>query len=1070
MVCPYGRRVTKPTGHETSQPWRSPLTFAVKQFVRWPVEFFREHMVHLDEERLFQLALEQLDTAGQAEAVAHLEHCEECRRRHASLSSIVFARTVAGDSGAKGPNTRPDRGTSSTGLQRGAALGRYVLLEKLGAGGMGEVFAAYDPQLDRKVALKLLRSGSLSAEEGKARLLREAQAMARLQHPNVIAVHDVGELADRVFIAMEFVDGETVAEWLRAMRSWAEVVSLFVQAGAGLSAAHRAGLIHRDFKPENVLLGPDGRPRVLDFGLARQSANTPPALTPVAPDVQDGDLVLHKTLTRDGAVMGTPGYMAPEQLAGLPTDERSDQYSFCVALFEALYGRRPFGGSTLKQHAQEMATVRLAEPPGSDVPRWVFEVLVRGLAPNPVDRWPDMQALLTALTPRAERRTRIGTGAAVLLVLALGGVGYGLTLRQRLTVCGGQEDALRGVWDRPTRATLREAFLGTGLALAPETWTNVEKTLDAWALEWVSTAREVCEATRVRKADSPELYELRRSCLDERLQRLKSLTTLFATPDRQVIVNASAAARSLDPAGVCGGWSMQRQGARDADERAAEAALRTHLADAQALFAAGKYAQVVAGLEGALGVSAPDRAKAEALLLLGRAKSKLGDAKGSTAAHLAAAEHAVRAADEALEAIAFSRLAANQGYDDHDRDPQTLLRLASAAASRVPGSWEVQAEVARNQALVELGRHNTLAAREQFERALALQRDHLPLEHPEIASTLNNLGMTLASLRLFDEAVRSLQQSLHIHEAVEGPAHPNTATAAHNLAVTLRAMGRPEDARPLFERALAIRRDVFGPDNSETLSTLQALARTELALGELEAASAATAQLKAAREGEGVPSKDRLATFELEAEIALAGGYWKEAESAASAMSKLARDEKIDVSLARGLMLEGRAFTALGQWSDARRVLNEVAALATDSAPDERSGELSAALGALEFGQSHWVEAQAHYERAVVALAPGSRAVGLARLELARCAVELHQPSRAATEVEQALALLQSGADRARVRLVAAQVAWLLNPDDAGTAAQAFAAELPELGSVERGRAEQWMRARHLALPDAGRP
>jgi tetratricopeptide (TPR) repeat protein len=1043
-------------------------------------------MEHLDEERLFQLALEQLEAGEQALAEAHLGACEDCRRRHASLSSIVFSRTVPGDSGKAGPNTRPERAADGgPPLQRGANLGRYVLLEKLGAGGMGEVFAAYDPQLDRRVALKLLRGGSLTAEEGKARLLREAQAMARLQHPNVIAVHDVGEFRDRVFIAMEFVDGETVAEWQRGARTWSEVLKLFTEAGAGLAAAHRAGLVHRDFKPDNVLLGTDGRPRVLDFGLARQSTATPAAGTR-AGDVPEGlgDSPLSQTLTRDGAVMGTPGYMAPEQLAGLPTDERSDQFSFCVALYEGLYGRRPFGGATLKAHAVEMASGKVPEPPpGSTAPRWLFDVLTRGLSPDPGKRWPDMVALLLALKPPPERGRRVSAAFAGVAVLALLGVGYGVSVRQRLTVCGGQDRSLAGVWDSGQRARLKQAFADTKLPFATETWGSVEKTLDAWALDWVGTAREVCEATRVRKVDSNELYELRRTCLDERLQRLRSLVTLFEQPDRQVVVNAAAAARSLEAAQACGGRTLKDQLAHDAAERAAEAALRLKMADAQALFAAGKYALAVAALEPSLAHAAPDRVLAEAWLLVGRAKTKLADTKGSGAAHLAAAEHAVRAGDEDLEAMAFSRLSANEGYDADGVNAETLLRLAKAAASRVPDAWEVQAELARNEAFVELGRRQTTLARDHFARVLALQRSHLPAEHPEIASTLNNIGMALATLRQFDDAIPFLAQSLAIHEAVEGAHHPNTATAQHNLAVTLRSQGRFADAKRLFERALEVRREALGATNAETLRSQLALARTLVSLDELEAAATNVAEVRRGREATNqFTPREQWEVLEVESDIALAGGFWKEAAVIEAAMVTLGRDDKAEPTwLTRALLLRGRALTELGSWAEAKRVLGEVGALlaARDEKEKERKGDdrdadLALAVGRLELEQGRPDQARPSFEQAVSLRDATTQPQGLAtaQLELGRCALEqgkLDEAGALAAAALERLAKQPAPVLVARVKVLAAQAAWLAQPEDQakGAAFGEAAAALPE---AEQARLEAWVKGKHLVVPvtDAG--
>jgi serine/threonine protein kinase len=264
----------------------------------------------------------------------------------------------------------------ATALPRGATLGRYVVLEYVGAGGMGVVYAAYDFGLDRKVSLKLVR-GERHGKERQERLVREAQAMARLSHPNVISVHDVGTYEDQVFIAMEFVAGGTLKHWLRsAPRGRAEVVERFLEAGRGLAAAHRAGLVHRDFKPENVLMGEDGRCRVTDFGLAvPATASTEGPGTP-AP------------------AAGTAAYMSPEQRQGRAVDPRSDQYAFCVALHEGLCGERP---------PSPGPTPALA---AAGAPRALCRVLERGLSAEPDARFPSLDALLAELerSLRPERR------------------------------------------------------------------------------------------------------------------------------------------------------------------------------------------------------------------------------------------------------------------------------------------------------------------------------------------------------------------------------------------------------------------------------------------------------------------------------------------------------------------------------------------------------------------------------------------------------------------------------------------------------------------------------------------
>ena len=324
----------------------------------------------------------------------------------------------------------------STDLDTGARIGRYVVLEHVGSGAMGVVYSAYDPELDRRIAVKLLKVQTAgTGGRAPARLLREAKAMARLAHPNVIAVHDVGLFDEQVFLAMEFLSGGTLKGWLSAKgRSWREILNVFIEAGRGLAAAHAAGLVHRDFKPDNVLLDKEGRPRVVDFGLARDAvayaddaAEMSPAeakLGLVTPSGRSTDGGGHlQTLTRTGALSGTPAYMAPEQFLGERSDERTDQFSFCVALFEALYGERPFAGDDLISLSVSVTEGQIRPlPKDRDVPTWIRRVVLRGLRPNPLSRFSSMAELIAALEddPAVKRRRRlIAVGATCLVVLSL---------------------------------------------------------------------------------------------------------------------------------------------------------------------------------------------------------------------------------------------------------------------------------------------------------------------------------------------------------------------------------------------------------------------------------------------------------------------------------------------------------------------------------------------------------------------------------------------------------------------------------------------------------------------------
>ncbi|MFZ6183030.1 protein kinase domain-containing protein [Nannocystis pusilla] len=307
------------------------------------------------------------------------------------------------------------------GANEAPTIGPYQVLKLLGEGGMGVVYAAYDDKLERKVALKLIRGAALQRPQGRARTLREARALARLSHPNVVHVYQVGEVDDEVFVAMEFLTGPTLRAWLAAQpRSWREVLAVFRQAGEGLAAAHRQGVVHRDFKPANVIVGDDGRVRVVDFGLAHFGDSEALPELPAAAEPTD---VL---LTQTGAVLGTPAYMAAEQFAGARGDVKTDQYSFCAALYEALYGQRPFVGADVQALATAVAGGRVLAPKsGQEAPAWLYRVVLRGLQPDPAARWPSMDALLQALQPAEARlRGRFGWAVGSTAALLAGGLFY----------------------------------------------------------------------------------------------------------------------------------------------------------------------------------------------------------------------------------------------------------------------------------------------------------------------------------------------------------------------------------------------------------------------------------------------------------------------------------------------------------------------------------------------------------------------------------------------------------------------------------------------------------------------
>ncbi|MCW5809308.1 MAG: serine/threonine protein kinase, partial [Deltaproteobacteria bacterium] len=467
---------------------------------------------------------------------------------------------------------RPERGHKR--LERGTLVGRYVVFDILGEGGMGTVYNAYDPELDRRLAIKVVQAkagGSTTTGGDQARLLREAQALARLSHPNVIAVHDVGTLpGDRVFVAMELVEGATLRTWLRDPRTWKEVQAVMLAAGAGLAAAHTAGLVHRDFKPENVIVGADGRVRVMDFGLARLAADEHTAAS------RDSNLAIetrsplsaHLTIERsrgtDGNVVGTPAYMAPEIYDGEAADARTDQFAFGVALYEALYRTRPFERKALVP-PRASPPVPKDPPASSAVPLALQRVVMRALAAAPADRYRAMDDLLADLAvdpARAKRRVLMAGGAVLVVAGTLSGAAVLARGSAANEMCTGLERRLEGVWDTPARDAVHAAFGRSKRPFALQAMVALEKTLDRYATEWTVAATENCTATRIRGDQTEDVLELRGECLDQRLGELQALARAMANADDTAVDRASTAEHALEPVARCANVAALRSPVR----------------------------------------------------------------------------------------------------------------------------------------------------------------------------------------------------------------------------------------------------------------------------------------------------------------------------------------------------------------------------------------------------------------------------------------------------------------------------------------------------------------------------
>ena len=782
--------------------------------------------------------------------------------------TAALEATVAANAGAGGPP-----------LARGESIGRYVVLDFIGGGGMGVVYGAYDPQLDRRIAIKLLRARPVGerATDGHARLLREAQAIARISHPNVIAVHDVGSIGDEIFVAMEYVEGETLHAWCeKEPRTPEAILSIFVQAGRGLAAAHARGVVHRDFKPDNVLVATDGRARVLDFGLAH-SARDGQALADTRPLLRDAasgpslpslpNLGLDTPLTRTGDVMGTPLYMAPEQYLGKPTDARTDQYSFCVALLEALHGEHPISQSgDVKAFAQRVLRGELRpDPPDRRLPAKLRRALARGMAVDPAERFQSMNALLTALAP--PRRSSVWRWSLALAGATTIGAVAAAWASHRTgatpgAVCGGGGQQLAGVWDGARRQSVSAAFERTSKPYARDALRATEAALDDYAQKWSRMHEDACLATKVRGEQSEELLDLRMACLGQRREELRALVDTLAAADDGVVERAVQAAQSLSDLHACEDVSTLRAPdapPRDAAIRARIETVRTQLARANALDAAGRYSDLLKVSEATSADAATIGFRpvvAAAQLELGRARYAVGDvphARDDLFAAAVAAEAGrddvvaarawiqlarVRAAlskfaeaheADSLAAAAIDRLRGDELLTAHREltlgsvvhmegryeEALVLYRASLEKMSRILGEGNLEnADVLEvmAKALRQLGRTDEAIA--TFQRALDILQRTLGPDHPRVARTLSAASLVFGDKGDNAASLDYAQRALAISERVFDSDSPELASRLLDVANALDGAGRGQEAIPLYQRALSMREKVYGPDDT----------------------------------------------------------------------------------------------------------------------------------------------------------------------------------------------------------------------------------------------------------------
>ena len=909
----------------------------------------------LDADAVARFVEGDFDVEQCREIEAHLDRCEACRTW---VSAVAFTEGVSSLEEPQAPPTIfPDEDVARAGV----TVGRYVLLRRLGAGGMGVVAKAYDPELDRHVAIKILRQ-PLTSDSARRRLLREARAMARVTHPNVVAIHDVGVHEDRLFIAMELVDGVDLATWVREKpRSVDEILDVCRAVGRGIVEAHSCGLVHRDLKPGNVLVPREGAPKVADFGLAQ----------PVDADAGAGR-----------SVVGTPGFMAPEQYGGGAVDARTDQFGFCATVFAALYGIPPFRGETTAEtrRATEQGTLSPASRKG-DVPASVRRALLRGLRPNPAQRFASMNALLRELGPRA-RRGRV-VALAGLTVIA-GGLGLQYALAQPSMDCSVGTEQLDAVWNDGTKERIGEAFRGTAVAYAHAAAEQAGHVIDDAVMDWTEAHAESCRA-RIAGRASARLTESRMDCLERRRHRIEVLVERLTEADAAVVRRAVSAAEDLGDPHVCLDRGLDIQSPQ---EDAAEVeAVRVRLAEAVVALRTEDPEQAQAALE---------EAKAEAAELdfpplraeLAMVEGRIADARREPDRAIELLHEAVTIAeashyDEGALEARIRLLAVVSSQPDKLETVEEMAKLAEGAILRSPVNrlW-ARTEIDRalghamtiaeradeaipiyeraldrlgadrqlHRAQVERGLASALAAsgdlghsREHFEQSCRILVGRLGQQHPTALHCMMGLAAAYIDASQPKAARRRLDRVRLAQIASLGPDHPDVATTEVNLATVLRVLGEPASAVSLAQHAVEVRTMAFGERTLAVGRALRALGLSLNALGAHEEALDVLSRARNAVETQmGLDAAAVVPELEAEGIAQLALERFEDARATFErALGILSRTNGLDrIDALTVLNNHGFALLELGRIEPAISEMRRAVALAEQHLPEDHPNRI----------------------------------------------------------------------------------------------------------------------------------
>lgn len=760
------------------------------------------------------------------------------------MRDALIRRFARGGQSTVGSSETPADNDSTTlavgGGTEPTILGRFEITRRLGAGSMGVVYAARDPLLEREVAVKLLRADAASAN-ALIRLQREAQALAQISHPNVVEVFGIGHHNNDVFVAMALVEGSTLAVWqTEASPDRDEILAAYLQAARGLSAIHQAGLVHRDFKPANVMRDHAGRVRVLDLGLVRGGSSDRPE--GVSADVDSSRARIDSSATEPRTLLGTPAYMAPEQILAEEASFASDQFSFCVALFEAMHGVRPFCGASHSTFVDAVARGAIEMPPGdAGVSPRVTAALRRGLARNPEDRHASMDALMDALSTPTPWRRRLGYGAAAVATL---GVGVFAVAPWPSETCAVAEEVDR-VWSAEHRVRVEAAMIGTAAPQARETWSQVASELDGYAATLRADGRAVCVAEEGAS-------NARVACLNSHLAALEGVVGVLSDATRETVAASGRIVGGLPNAQGCVEVGQRPLGdhtlpSQPRARAAALTALRlTQRADALALVPSFELATEAASdalAAAELSEHAPTLGRAL------RSRAKVHIAKGDlelARADLERAYEVLRAARDDEQAIVATIGLIWLGLRTQDLDQaQRWARVAQSQAAAtglkqpfLRGQLEQRlGQLAHAQGDAERGEQHLLAALKLFEsiddareiatvlidlcpvaqsrgdlegavryasRAIDVLSDRFGPDELQLAAAYQNLGNARQGQRQVELALEAHQAGLRLRERKQGPDHPLVAVAAYTIATDLLDAGRDDEALVLLARVRAI--------------------------------------------------------------------------------------------------------------------------------------------------------------------------------------------------------------------------------------------------------------------------